>query len=107
MGIVMKKRSVSALFALMAGLSFASAAPAADWQRGQQLHDSQCVACHASRFSDNGAAIYTRANRRVGSLDALQRQVDRCKNNLQITWFDDDVADVVAYLNRNFYKFEK
>jgi hypothetical protein len=65
------------------------------------------VSCHASLFGDNGTSIYTRPNRRVHSLEALKRQVNLCKNNLEITWFDDDVADVVAYLNRSYYKFKQ
>jgi Skp family chaperone for outer membrane proteins len=88
------------------GLSLAtSSAIAADANRGATLHNEQCMACHAARFSDAGNEIYTRSDRRVQSLAALQKQVDRCKNNLQIVWFDEDVADVVAHLNATFYKF--
>jgi cytochrome c2 len=99
--------SALAISAIIAGLSLASASQAADWQRGEQLHNSQCVTCHAARYGNNGTEIYTRADRRIQSLEGLQRQVNLCKNNLQIIWFDEDVADVVDYLNRNFYKFEQ
>ncbi len=84
---------------------FAAGSQAADAKRGAKLHDEQCVACHAARFGNNGNDIYTRENRRVTSLPGLQKQVNRCKNNLQIVWFDEDVADVVAHLNATFYKF--
>ncbi len=90
------------------GLSLAaSTTHAADANRGAQLHNAQCMACHASRlgFGNNGNDIYTRENRRVVSLPGLQTQVNRCKNNLQITWFDEDVADVVEHLNASFYHF--
>ena len=103
----MNRCSKLAISAALAGFTLVSTAQAADWQRGEQLHNSQCIGCHASRFGNNGADIYTRANRRVQSLEGLKGQVERCKNNLEITWFDDDVADVVAYLNRQYYKFEK
>lgn len=93
------------IHAIFAWIMLTSSSQAADLQRGEQLHNSQCTACHASRFGNDGADIYTRANRRVQSLDGLQRQVDRCKNNLQIVWFDEDVADVVEYLNNRYYKF--
>jgi mono/diheme cytochrome c family protein len=79
----------------------------ADAMRGKKLHDQQCIACHASRFGNNGADIYTRSDRRVTSLDGLHKQVNRCKNNLSITWFDDDVNDVVEYLNATYYKFKQ
>jgi hypothetical protein len=102
-----KRYGALAISAIIAGLSFASASRAADWQRGEQLHNSQCISCHAARYGDDGTGIYTRADRRIKSFEGLQRQVNRCKDNLQITWFDEDVADVVDYLNRNFYKFEQ
>jgi len=87
--------------------AFVSTAMAADIKRGETLHNSQCIACHAARFGNNGADIYTRANRRVHDFAGLQRQVNMCKNNLQITWFDEDVADVVAYLNHQYYHFKQ
>lgn len=90
---------------LLLGSLFTSSAMAADASRGATLHNDQCIACHAARFGDGGNEIYTRANRRVSSLPGLQKQVDRCKNNLQIVWFDEDVADVAAHLNASFYKF--
>lgn len=103
---MMKRYFALSLASLFGSLLFVSSGHAADGQRGEQLHNSQCIACHASRFGDNGAEIYTRPNRRVQSFEGLQRQVNRCKNNLQIVWFDEDVADVVEYLNRQYYKFE-
>ena len=105
--MMMRQHTSLLIAALFAGFAFASVSQAADWKRGEKLHNSQCIGCHASRFGDNGAEIYTRANRRVQSFEGLQRQVNRCKNNLEITWFDEDVADVVAYLNRQYYKFEQ
>lgn len=103
----MNKFTTLAISTLFTGLAFAATSQAADWQRGEKLHNSQCVACHAARFGNNGADIYTRTNRRVQSFESLQRQVNRCKNNLEITWFDEDVADVVEYLNREYYTLEK
>ncbi len=83
----------------------AGGAQAADLQRGKQLHDANCIRCHASIMGGNGTAIYTRPDRRIDSLPALEKQVRRCKNSLGISWPDDQVQDVVAYLNKNFYKF--
>lgn len=102
----MKKVLVLALAPLILS-AFASAAGAADIKRGEKLVESQCIACHAARFGNNGADIYTRANRRVHDFAGLQRQVNMCKNNLSITWFDEDVADVVAYLNHQYYHFKQ
>ncbi|MDH5786550.1 MAG: cytochrome c [Chromatiales bacterium] len=92
---------------LLALALFSSNSQAADATRGTQLHNEQCMGCHASRlgYGNSGNDIYTRENRRVTTLAGLQKQVDRCKNNLQIVWFDEDVADVAEYLNATFYHF--
>lgn len=101
------KKALTLAFAPLLGAILTGAALAADIQRGETLHNSQCIACHAARFGNNGADIYTRPNHRVKDFAGLQRQVNMCKNNLQITWFDEDVADVVAYLNHQYYRFEQ
>lgn len=103
---MLKQRSALNLTAIVGSLLLASTVQAANFQRGEQLHNNQCTACHAARFGNNGAEIYTRPNHRVQSFEGLQRQVNRCKNNLEITWFDEDVADVVEYLNQQYYKFK-
>jgi cytochrome c2 len=98
------KRTITTLTLLLGALSTSSAL-GADAERGAQLHSEKCVACHASRFGNNGNDIYTRTNRRVQNLPGLQKQVNFCKNNLQIVWFDEDVANVVEHLNKRFYHF--
>jgi len=79
-------------------LSHTASTNAADLFNGEELHSEKCTACH-------GSSIYTRANRRVQSLPALGTQVRFCKDNLGITWFDDEVDDVIGYLNENYYHF--
>jgi mono/diheme cytochrome c family protein len=101
------KTLLTLVAASLLSILFAGTAQAADAARGETLHNSQCVACHAARFGNNGSEIYTRENRRVRDLAGLHRQVNRCKNNLEITWFDEDVADVVEYLNHTYYRFEQ
>jgi len=102
----MKQRITLALLTIAGGMLTANLAHA-DVDRGKKLHNEYCISCHATRFGNNGADIYTRSNRRIHSLDALRKQVNRCKNNLSITWFDDDVNDVVDYLNATYYKFKQ
>lgn len=79
----------------------------AETTHGEKLHAENCISCHTTRlgFGNNGTDIYTRPQRRVQSLPGLKKQVNRCKNMLGITWFDEDVAAVVQHLNKNFYKF--
>lgn len=70
----------------------------ADVSNGKALHENHCVRCHDS-------TVYTRPDRRVDDLPALEAQVRRCDSALGTTWFDDEIADVVEYLNAEYYKF--
>ncbi|MFP5506259.1 MAG: c-type cytochrome [Gammaproteobacteria bacterium] len=83
--------------ALVIGLVFLPQAGAADLKAGQALHDQHCLKCH-----DSG--VYTREDRRVSSLEGLRKQVKRCELSLGLTWFDEQVDDVVHYLNSTYYK---
>jgi mono/diheme cytochrome c family protein len=65
---------------------------------GQKLVEQNCTKCH-------GDEVYTRADHRVKSLAALGKQVRRCKDNIGIQLFDEDVNDIIKYLNTKYYKF--
>ncbi len=84
----------------------AQSTQAADSKHGKELHNSSCQSCHASLTGGDAAQIYTRTDRRVNSSSALKTQVNRCKDSIGAAWFDDDVDDVVEYLNTHFYKFK-
>jgi hypothetical protein len=62
------------------------------------LHTENCVKCH-------GPEIYTREGRKVTSYEGLGRQVQRCETALGLRWFDEDIAAMTGYLNRDFYRF--
>lgn len=83
-------------------LQAAHAAP----NMGQTLHQQHCIACHAQGFGQGGSEIYTRSDRRVNSMGSLIAQVNMCKNNLGLSWFDEEVGHVVHYLNLQYYHFE-
>lgn len=86
-------------------LSIPLHAAAADPGQGEQLHDAHCTACHIGMTGGDGSLLYTRKDRRVNSLSALETQVRRCENSQGLQWFDDQVEDVVVYLNQTYYKF--
>lgn len=65
---------------------------------GEQAHKNHCYKCH----SDD---VYTRDNRFVKSIDALSKQVVRCKEGSDIPWFDEDADAVVQFLNKKYYRF--
>lgn len=87
---------VAALMTLL----IASIGQADDTAKGKTLVDDNCVRCH-------GSEVYTRADRRVSTLAGLHKQVQRCEQMLGLTWFDDDIDNVAAYLNQQYYKFGK
>jgi hypothetical protein len=72
---------------------------AIDVNHGKSLQQDNCMSCHDD-------SIYTREERRVTTLDALRQQVQRCETTLNLTWFPEDVDDVIEYLNTSFYKFK-
>jgi cytochrome c553 len=85
--------------ALVALLAATQALQAADADTGKSLLESNCTSCHDD-------AVYTRANRRVTTLDGLKNQVRRCELSLGLKWFDDDIDAVTSHLNKTYYHFE-
>jgi len=83
---------------LIFAMAFTASSNAADIDSGGELHSESCTRCHDS-------AIYTREDRKVQSLAKLGTQVRFCKDNLGVTWFDDEVGDVIGFLNNKYYHF--
>ncbi|MDH5407764.1 MAG: cytochrome c [Gammaproteobacteria bacterium] len=79
----------------------------ANIEQGKKLHSQSCTACHVSQMGGDGSKLYTRDNRRVTSLTALNQQVKRCNDNVGTGWFEDQINNVVHFLNTNYYKFPK
>lgn len=77
-----------------------------DLARGKDLHDSNCISCHAALYGNDGTAIYTREDRKIDSYPALVKQIKRCKNSMGAPWPEDQIDDLLAYINNAFYKFE-
>lgn len=84
---------------IFTGLLLSLPGHAADIENGKQLHDARCMRCH-------GTEVYTRSNRRMKSFDKLTAHVNFCKNQTGVMWFDDEVNDVIHYLNESFYQFK-
>ena len=80
---------------------------AGDVERGRELHNDNCITCHVNLVGGDGTGIYTRADRKIESYEALQNQIMRCKTALGVPWPEHDIDDVLAYLNHTFYKFDK
>jgi len=72
---------------------------AVDIKNGEALHAEHCVACHTT-------TKYTTSTRKAQDLASLESRVKRCDFSLGTQLFDEDIDDIVAYLNLNFYHFE-
>ncbi|SFG59488.1 hypothetical protein [Neptunomonas qingdaonensis] len=68
--------------------------------RGEQYTDANCETCHEASF-------YLREDRKVTTFAKLEAMVEGCNTNLDVGWFPEDVSDVAAYLNREYYKFDQ
>lgn len=89
---------MKSLFSIVMLIGLANPCYAADIENGDDLHFENCTGCHQE-------SIYTRENRNVQSMERLRLQVRFCKDTLELAWFDEDVDDVVEYLNRKYYHF--
>ena len=84
---------------------FANAAP--NVENGKAIDQAKCYACHAKKTGfSNGDMIYTRSDRKVKDYARLKTMVVMCNTELRLDLFPEDEADVVAYLNKQFYKFK-
>ena len=97
----------SFLIAVLWGLFTLTANAVPDLDNGKNIDQQKCYACHAKKTGfGNGDMIYTRSDSKVKSLANLKKMVGLCNNELRLDLFPEDEADVVAYLNQQFYKFK-
>jgi mono/diheme cytochrome c family protein len=88
------------LLAFLAATALAGpAAAAGDPVRGAALHDA-CLGCH-------GTELYVAPRAKIKSLSALKKEVDRWNDRYNPKFSKQDVEDMVAYLNRDFYKLTR
>lgn len=76
----------------------AQAAPADDVAAGERLHAANCTGCH-----DSG--VYTRKDRRVASLEALNLQFEACAHMAKKSFTPDEVRNLSRFLNDRYYHF--
>lgn len=72
--------------------------------QGKQLHDANCMQCHASLTGGQANSIYSRADKGVKTLDGLNKRVANCAIAADVNWTSEQQQQVVDYLNSEFYK---
>lgn len=73
------------------------AAAEGDPVRGEKLHQ-YCLGCH-------GTELYVPPRAKVKTLSALKRETERWNERMNPRLSRQEVEDVVAWLNRDFYRF--
>ena len=91
-------KNPAAAFALFAVLLLPAApAPAQDAGRGKLLYETHCGGCHYERVHD-------RLRTKIRDLADLRAEVARWAPQTKRKFTDDELADVVEYLNVSHYR---
>lgn len=72
--------------------------PAYAASRGQLLYENHCTRCHTS-------TLHVRKARHADSMKALHGWVIRWSSEEKLNWGEEEIAEVVEYLDRRYYKF--
>ncbi len=87
------------IIAMVAAVLVPASALAGNTERGRLLYENHCTVCHTS-------VAHVREQRIAHSVDDIRKQVLRWSGQLNLEWRAEEVADVVEYLNSNYYHFE-
>lgn len=79
-------------------LSHASRVSAVNFERGRQLYENHCQACHSD-------LLHTDKVRKVKTLTDLNQRVAAWAAHAGEDWRTAEVNDVTLYLDRTFYHF--
>ena len=106
--MLMRAAAAFALCAIGTGAAAQSATFFAngDPQRGHELVERDCNACHV-RLVGDADRIYMRDDRRVRTPAQLQAQVAYCNTQLATGYFPDEEEHVAAWLNQRYYRFKR
>lgn len=81
-----------------ATLASIPAAAGADEERGRELYENHCQACHESW-------VHTRSTRKVTSLVELKQRIQSWSIHSDLDWTSSEIGDVSEYLGTRFYDF--
>ncbi|CAA6808110.1 MAG: Unknown protein [uncultured Sulfurovum sp.] len=67
-------------------------------EEGKDLHNDSCTKCHDS-------SVYTKEDRKIKNLDALNKRVEVCNTNTGAGLEEEELKDLTLFLNTQYYKF--
>jgi len=82
--------------AACAALAAVAQAPAPS--RGALLYDTHCIACHTKE-------VHWRERKLATDWVSLAAETRRWQRNIGLGWSDEEIDDVVRYLNTTIYRF--
>jgi mono/diheme cytochrome c family protein len=74
-------------------------AQAPDIGRGRALYENHCQACHTP-------GVHSRINRLAITRAEVRELVDNWQSQQALRWHDQDIEDVVEFLDRTRYRFK-
>jgi len=98
MQIRTKSSAVRGSAVILAALAF-TPVQAQNFGRGQELYEDHCQACHEDLMHEK--------NRKLKSLAELRQRVQAWATHTGNPWTQEEVEDVLYYLNKSFYQFDQ
>ena len=78
-----------------------------DLQVAKGLHDKACSSCHTRMYGGDGSKMYTRDGHMLSNKLELLQRVAACNSQVSANWFPEDEGNVAAWLNQQYYHFDK
>ncbi len=66
--------------------------------RGMELYENHCTACHTSQ-------AHIREKHKAKSLAQIESWIRHWVKELKLPWTDEEVKEVLTYLNLRYYKY--
>ncbi len=98
--IARRARICLACVLLLVPAAQSAAQPVPDLERGRALYENHCVVCHTSK-------VHRRYPPSAIDLEALRFIVKVWVEERKLAWGPEEIEDVVYYLDRVHYRFEK
>ena len=84
---------------MLSGLIASNAAERENTQRGKSLYENHCTECHTS-------VVHVRQDHKAKSIKEIEQFIIRWVNYKKIPWTMEEVQDVRAYINGEYYHYE-